>query len=204
MNINADKELWEDFLNGEDYALSHIYYQHVQGLYRYGKKFSNDDELIKDTIQDLFYDLIKTRHNLHGTDNIGFYLIASFRRKLAKSIRKRNVLSDITDEEFFQAEIVYSVEKELIEKEQLSERERLLQAGFNELAPKQREILYYRYICEFSYDQICKITSLKYDSARKQVFRALKSLRKAVEGRSSIVLFLALYTQEILFSKKVR
>ncbi|MDX8341175.1 sigma-70 family RNA polymerase sigma factor [Draconibacterium sp. IB214405] len=202
MNINADKELWEDFLKGEDYALSHIYYQHVQGLYRYGKKFTNDDELIKDTIQDLFFDLIRTRKNLHGTDNIGFYLIASFRRKLATSIRKSNVFSDTTDEEYFQAEIVYSVEKELIEKEELTEREQLLQAGFNELAPKQREILYYRYICEFSYDQICEITSLKYDSARKQVFRALKSLRKAVEGKSSIVFFLSFYAKEILFPKK--
>jgi len=190
MNVNADKELWEDFLIGEDYALSHIYYQHVQGLYRYGKKFTNDDELVKDTIQELFFDLIRTRKNLCSTDNIGFYLIASFRRKLAKSIRKSKIFSNISDEEFFKAEIVYSIEKELIDKEELSEKEKLLQAGFKELAPKQREILYYRYICEFSYEQICEITSLKYDSARKQVFRALKSLRKALSDNSSMVFFI--------------
>ncbi|WP_340112965.1 RNA polymerase sigma factor [Maribellus mangrovi] len=190
MNVNADKELWEDFLKGEDYALSHIYYQHVQSLYRYGKKFSNDDELIKDTIQELFFDLIRTRKNLCSTDNIGFYLIASFRRKLAKGIRKSKIFSNTPDEELFKAEIEYSIEKELIEKEELSEKEKLVQTGLKELSAKQREILYYRYICEFSYEQICEITSLKYDSARKQVFRALKSLRKALSDNSSMVFFI--------------
>jgi len=118
MNINADREIWEDFLKGEDYALSHIYYQHIQGLYRYGKKFTNDDELVKDTIQELFFDLIRTRKNLCSTDNINFYLIASFRRKLAKSIRKSKIFSNTSDEEFFKAEIEYSIERELIEKEE--------------------------------------------------------------------------------------
>ncbi|WP_167618196.1 RNA polymerase sigma factor [Maribellus sediminis] len=190
MNVNADKELWEDFLKGEDYALSNIYYQHVQGLYRYGKKFSHDDELIKDTIQELFFDLIRTRRNLHSTDNINFYLIASFRRKLAKSIRKSKIFSNTSGEEFFKAEIEYSIERELIEKEEWSEKEKLLQTGLKELSAKQREILYYRYICEFSYEQICEITSLKYDSARKQVFRALKSLRKALSDNSGMVFFI--------------
>jgi len=71
-----------------------------------------------------------------------------------------------------------------------NEKEKLLQTGLKELSAKQREILYYRYICEFSYEQICEITSLKYDSARKQVFRALKSLRKALSDNSGMVFFI--------------
>lgn len=199
MNLNDDKGLWEDFLKGKDYALSHIYQQNVQGLYRYGKKFSNDDELIKDTIQELFFDLIRTRKNLCSTDNIGFYLIASFRRKLAKNIRKSKIFSSTGDEEFFKAEIEYSIEKELIEKEELSEKEKLVQTGLKELSAKQREILYYRYICEFSYEQICEITSLKYDSARKQVFRALKSLRKVLGDSSGMVFFVLSFRLKTFF-----
>lgn len=196
MSNKTDKKIWDDFRNGEDYALSHIYYQNVQKLYRYGKKFSPDDELIKDTIQELFYDLIRTRKNLGSTDNIGFYLIASLRRKLAQNAKQHKKFSSSTCDELLEVEIVYSVEKEIIEKEVISEKERILQAGLKELSPKQREILYYKYTCDFSYEQICEIMSLKYDSARKQLFRALKSLRKALGDKGGVVLFLSIYSQK--------
>lgn len=196
MSNKTDKKIWDDFRNGEDYALSHIYYQNVQKLYRYGKKFSPDDELIKDTIQELFYDLIRTRKNLGSTDNIGFYLIASLRRKLAQNAKQRKKFSSSTCDELLEVEIVYSVEKEIIDKEVISEKERILQAGLKELSPKQREILYYKYTCDFSYEQICEIMSLKYDSARKQLFRALKSLRKALGDKGGVVLFLSIYSQK--------
>ncbi len=47
--------LWNDFIEGEKDALSKIYHQHVQLLFRYGKKFTSNEELVKDTIQDLFF-----------------------------------------------------------------------------------------------------------------------------------------------------
>lgn len=175
-----DRELWVDFRKGEKYALSHIYYLYVDSLFRYGKKFSSDDELVKDTIQDLFFDLIRTRSNLGNTDNIYFYLIKAFRRRLfrAMSSLKNQKPSDATDIENYQANIVYSIEDDLIQKEQLSRKEEMIRNSLAELSPKQREILYYRFTCDFEYDQICEIMSIKYDSARKMVFRALNSLRE--------------------------
>jgi len=120
--MNSDKKIWDDFRRGEAYALSSIYHQHVQLLFRYGKKFSNDDELVKDTIQDLFFDLIRTRENLGETDNIPFYLMASFRRKLAKTLNKNLRISGDPGEDGLEAAIVYSAEDELIGREQLTHR----------------------------------------------------------------------------------
>jgi len=185
--MKPDKKIWDDFRKGENYALSHIYFQHVQMLYRYGKKFSQDDELIKDTIQDLFFDLIRTRNNLGETDNICFYLIASFRRKLAKSVNNKVPLKYSQDEELI-TEIVYSAEHDLIGREELTQREKAVKKALAELSPKQREILFYRFTCNFDYDQICEIMKLQYDSARKQVSRALKAMKKILSG-SDIYLF---------------
>lgn len=203
VKLNTDKKIWDDFRTGESYALSHIYYQHVQKLFRYGKKFSNDDELIKDTIQELFFDLIRTREKLGTTDNISFYLFASFRRKLARKNQKDKQLVNPADEKLLEAEIVYSAEQEMIDKENLSEREKMLQVGLNELTPKQREILYYKYTCDFSYEQICEIMSLKYDSARKLVFRSLKSLRKALGDNDAVILFLVMFAINQHNSQKI-
>src|SRR6056297_2450614 len=116
--MNQDKKIWNDFRKGEDYALSRIYFSHVQILFRYGKKFTQDDELIRDTIQDLFFDLIRTRNNLGETDNICYYLMTSFRRKLARTMKKKTP-ADLHENQEIVAQIVYSAEHDLIDKEEL-------------------------------------------------------------------------------------
>ena len=111
--MKSDKEIWNDFRKGKNYALSHIYHQHVQSLFRYGKKFSSDDELIKDTIQDLFFDLIRTRENLGKTDNICFYLMRAFRRKLVKNL-KNKFPQNFSEDFELTPEIIYSAEHDFI------------------------------------------------------------------------------------------
>jgi len=177
--ITNDTKLWEDFKKGEKYALTHIYYLYADSLFRYGKKFSSDDELVKDAIQDLFFDLIRTRAKLGTTDHIYFYLIKSLRRRLVQThsgINNRMITDDEGDMQT--ANIVYSIEDEWIQREELTKKEEIVRKGLAELSPKQREIIYYRFTCDFEYEQICEIMSMKYDSARKMVFRALKTLRE--------------------------
>lgn len=175
--MEQDKSTWEDFKTGDKNALSKIYYQHVDLLFRYGKKFSKDNELIKDTIQDLFFDLINRRRNLGTTDNIRFYLIKAFRRRLIRNLNKLNNRPKIIEESELEVNIVYSVEDALISNEDHTRRKLIIRQGLNEISPKQREILFYRFTCNFEYNQICDIMSLKYDSARKQVFRAINALK---------------------------
>ncbi|HZL09251.1 MAG TPA: sigma-70 family RNA polymerase sigma factor [Prolixibacteraceae bacterium] len=197
----SDDELWEDFRKGKKYALSHIYYLYVEKLFRYGKKFSTDDELIKDTIQDLFFDLILSREKLGTTDHIYFYLIKAFRRKLFLSLNGTKKMKQMDEAAEMQlANIVYSAEEDWIRKEQLTKKDEMVQKGLAELSPKQREILYYRYTCDFEYNQICEIMTMKYDSARKMVFRALQSLRENL-SETNLSLFI-LHIQHIKSFRK--
>ncbi|MEZ5103983.1 MAG: sigma-70 family RNA polymerase sigma factor [Draconibacterium sp.] len=187
--MNSDRKIWNDFRCGENYALSYIYYQYVQFLFRYGKKITDNENLVKDTIQDLFVNLIRTRENLGETDNIRFYLLRSFRRMLLKNIRNQNSIFSSLSEEDLLPEIIYSAEQDFIEKEQENHQNEVIKKALQQISPKQREILFYRFTCEFEYDQICELMSLKYDSARKQVFRAIKAL-KGVMTDVNIILFL--------------
>lgn len=174
-----DRKLWNDFKRGETQALSQIYYQYADLLFRYGKKFSTDNELVKDTIQDLFFDLIRTRSTIGTTDHIYFYLIKAFRRRLFQSkTTLPNLRIENDNIDILAPQIIYSIEEEWIQKEELTRKEEIIRKGLAELSPKQREILYYRFTCDFEYDQICEIMAMKYDSARKMVFRALKTLKE--------------------------
>jgi len=199
----SDYQLWEDFRKGEKYALSHIYYLYVDKLFRYGKKISTDNEFVKDTIQDLFFDLIRTREKLGTTDHIYYYLIRAFRRRLFKSLSGTKKMRQADEEaELLTANIVYSVEEDWIRKEHLSKKEEMIRKGLAELSPKQREIIYYRFTCDFEYEQICEIMSMKYDSARKMVFRALKTLREHLTDTNLI--FFIIHLQKVtIFQKKI-
>ncbi len=186
-----DTKLWTDFKKGDEYALSNLYYSYADKLFRYGKKFSSDDDLVKDTIQDLFYDLIRTRDTLGSTDHIYFYLIKAFRRRLLHSrLEKKNLRLSEQEIDGRSVNIVYSIEDEWIMKESLTRKEEIVRRGLCELSQKQREILYYKFTCEFEYDQICEIMSIKYDSARKMVFRSLKTLREHLSETNFTFLYL--------------
>ena len=192
----TDSTIWNDFRKGKSYALSYIYCRQVEQLYRYGRKFTRDEALIKDTIQELFYYLIRNRATLGETDNIGYYLMASFRHRMIRSLHQEKQ-QELSDEHFqsFDLNITYSHEEELIGKETEEKRAEVLRKVLATITPKQREILYYKYSCNYSYEEICKLMSIQYDSARKMVFRALKALREHLD-HSELILF-------FLFQKKV-
>ncbi len=191
--MKNDKTIWKDFKSGDSNSLSYIYNQHVDFLYNYGSKFTSNKELIKDSIQDLFLDLIRTRDNLGITDNIRFYLTCSFRNKLFRNMKKPENLTFSENLVLFQANIVYSLEKDIINREDNSGRAEMIRKALKEISPRQREILFYRFNCEFSYDQICEIMSLKYDSARKLVFRALKILKEKLQDKEIFLFFFIIF-----------
>ena len=187
-----DLTLWNDFRNGKEQALSYIYYHHAEFLFLYGQKFTDDKELISDVIQDLFYDLIRTRKRLGSTDNIRFYLARSFRRKLSLEIKKsKTKFGELTEKE-----MNFSINEEMT----LDEKSEVLNQGLKELNSKQREILYYKFNCEFSYEQICEIMSISYDSARQMVSRSINSLKKILANHK--MLFLALIFRKLYNTAK--
>jgi RNA polymerase sigma factor (sigma-70 family) len=189
--MQSDLTIWNDFRDGKSYALSYIYCRNVELLYQYGRKFSRNDALIKDTIQDVFYQLIRTRAGLGETNNIRFYLMSAFKHSILRSIHREKHKEVKEGEEIpYELSITYSYEDELIGEETDYNKVQLIRKVLVTISPKQREILYYRYSCDYSYDEICKLMSIKYDTARKMVFRALKSLREHLEPADLIFLFL--------------
>lgn len=188
--MKEDKYIWEEFKNGEEYALSYIYYQNIDFLVFFGKRFTKDENLVIDCIQDLFYELIRKKRNLGETDNIRLYLLKSLRRKLVREIQKKQKNEvQISEVEIF-PKVVFSVEEDLIEKEEGSQKSIILKKAMGELNDKQREVLYYRFDCGFNYKQISEIMSITNDSARQLVSRAVSSLKSYLDDCSSILLFI--------------
>jgi RNA polymerase sigma factor (sigma-70 family) len=176
--MKDDKYIWEEFKNGEEYALSYIYNQNIDFLFFYGTRITKDEDFILDVIQDLFYELIKSKKNLGGTDNIRLYLLKSFRRKLIRELQRKQKQSGSNGDIEIQPDIVFSVEEDIILTEEKSKRLEIIRQGMKELNQKQREVLYYKFNLGFDYKQISEIMQVTNDSARQLVSRAVTSLKK--------------------------
>jgi RNA polymerase sigma factor (sigma-70 family) len=165
-------------------------------MFQYGIRFKDDPEFIKDCIQDVFFKLIQAGQKLSSTENIKFYLFRALKNAIYKEIDK-NKKTDILEFSSLKFDSPFTLEEELSEKENISVKETALLKALSELSERQREIIYLRYECGMDYDEICEIMHLNNDSARKLVYRAIKSLRSIVDQQLHLPILLL-----IRFSKK--
>lgn len=186
----SDQIIWENFLCGDDEAYTYIYREYSQALYAYGMHFTSDKGLVEDCIQDVFVKIFQNRKHLQSTDNIKLYLFISLKNKLFNIFRKDIKYSQIDSlEPVFAAE--YTIEDEIIENEKeqfLNEKMiRMLQV----LSPRQKEIIYYRFVEGLSYEEICQIMDMNYQSTQNLIQRSLKKLRTTFSrAEMQFVLFL--------------
>lgn len=175
-----DLTLWKRLKSGDKAALEHIYHEHVSLLFNYGRKFSQDETLVEDCIQDLFIYLWNHREGISETDSIRRYLLVALRRNIIKADRRRIQQSQKLEANApaFQAEL--AIEDLWVADEMAAEQGAQLKAAWQKLSTRQQEALYLKYYMEMDYDQICQVMDIHYQSARNLVSQAIHALRKTL------------------------
>ena len=136
------QNIWQKFMEGDEEALSSIYFDFFDMLLNFGMKYSSDRFLVEDCIQNLFVDLLKNRQKQRPVTNIRFYLMKALRNQMASEqrITKRMLSVDESDEADFR--ISYSVENSLIACETDEMQSRFLKMVMEGLTTRQKEALY--------------------------------------------------------------
>lgn len=187
--LKTDREIWENFKSGDKSALSYVYFQNFHAMFQYGKRLKDEPDFIKDCIQDVFFKLIQAGESLSSTENIKFYLFKTLKNSILKELEKKRKV-EVVELISLKFDATFSLEEELSEKENASNKEIALLKALNGLSDRQREIIYLRFECGMEYNQICDIMQLKNDSARKLVYRAVKLLREIIGDQLQIPLLL--------------
>lgn len=186
MLVDESKIRWQQFISGDNDSYSWIYNTFVQDIYRYGLRFTSNKEIIQDCIQEVFTTLYKNRDRLITPENIKVYLFVSLKNNLIRTIYKESVYNhDLSEDIEFSLEP--TVEDEFISNEQYINQQKRIKEILTLLSPRQREIIYYRYIQELSMDEICTLMDLNYQSAQNLIQRSLKKMR-ATYGSIDILL----------------
>jgi RNA polymerase sigma factor (sigma-70 family) len=97
---------------------------------------------------------------------------------------KKEIDYDLIDdvEPVFQVEL--SAETQLIESEQLYEQKKRIALIMENLTPRQREALYYRFVEELPYEEICRLMQMNYQSVRNLLHRTVLKIRSSATGKS--------------------
>ncbi len=176
--------LWKRYLLGEGDALESILRDHYNLLIQYGKKFTDDIDLVKDCIQNLFLSLWQNRVNIHETPSVSNYLLKALRHRLQRELSKNKNLISVDDKfmEFrqdFQTEL--SPEAKLILEEQTYLLAEKIKLGIESLSRRQQEIIYLRFYLNASSEEISEIMGISRQSVYNLLNESIGNLKKISE-----------------------
>jgi len=191
MNNNSDSELWEKFKRGDEQSFTYIFDTYHLQLFEYGRRLTSDEHLVKDSIQDLFFELASKKSKLSKTDNILYYLLKSIRQKIVRNLRKNTLKKHDYDENSLHNFMLnYSTNVNDQEKENRIDK---LAEAINKLPPRQKEVIYLKFYKSFSNKQVAKIMNVKYQSVGNNLQKAIHKLKNLLNtnSNSAIMFFLS-------------
>lgn len=168
--------LWDKIINGDEKAFDQLFKEQYRSLMLFGLGIRMDKELVKDMIQEVFLDIWKKHPTLPQVTNLEAYLKQILKRKIFKAIQKETKITAIDGR--FEDEKVPSYESLLIQNETNHQIKSQLNAAFQSLTPKQKEIIELRFLKGLSYDDIALETQTQKRTIYNQVRSAILILKK--------------------------
>ena len=185
---------WIRFNSGDRFAFEEIYSEYIDVLFAYGSKLTNDHDLIKDSIQDLFIDLYKHKIDLRQPESFEFYFFKALKRLILRKLSKKSKVQNLNDTEFLAFQLTFNLEEEYIHNETEKSKLVILQKLLNDLSQSSRELLFYKFNSNLTYKEIGELIEIKPDAVKKQVYRIISGLRKSFNSTQSLFSLLCLIT----------
>jgi RNA polymerase sigma factor (sigma-70 family) len=182
-----DKQTWQHIIDGDTEAYTSIYTSYFRKLFNYGRKFTVDETLIEDCIQEMFLDIWNKKEKMLEVESYNSYFYSSFRFILFKKIKSSGRIVQSNE---FEDEPVFSSEYILIQKESDRAVQQSLQAALSELTPRQREAIFLRFYEGLTYEEVAAILDISVKATYKIMARSLLSLKEKMMLPLMVVMLL--------------
>ena len=172
-------DLLRRVLNNEEAALALLMRRYYTDLYNYGRRFTTDDALVKDCIQEVFISLWHRRQTAGSILSPKFYFLRAIKNKVLKSLhsaRRRPESQALPDDYDFNHE--FSIEKIIVAKQVSEENAARLKSIIALLSKREKEVIYLKYYQRLDNAQIADLMNV----GRQAVYNLLhESIRKLKE-----------------------
>lgn len=178
-------QLWNEFVSGDVCVFKLFYTSYFDELYKYAFKIHPNIDFAKDCVQDVFVEFYERRSFLSKPKNLRNYLYQSIRNKSFRKLKRERKY-----DEFKIDSTAYISESNLFKDEDEHRNKEILSSLIKGLSKKQQEILFLRFSQGFSYDEIGELLKIDKSSVRKQVYRAIKKIRKSKSFSKSVAVYM--------------
>ena len=176
--LKTEKDLLQRLLQNDEEALALLMKMYYDDLYNYAARFTKDDGLIKDCIQEVFISLWQRRETVGVILSPKYYFLRAIKNKVLKSLHKniRKITSGHLQEDydFFHE---FSIERVIIEKQISDEKAGKLKKTLSLLSKRQIEIIYLKYYQYLDHGQIAELMNISRQSVYNLLHEAIHKLR---------------------------
>lgn len=173
------RELITQFCEGNDEAFAKLYDLYIQTLHSYGTKMTQDEELVKDCIHDVFVKVYVKRNEKSNINNFASYLVISLKNRLLDEFRRKAFSSEDAAEDYENLCSVNDVERDFVTQEDQHLLSEQISGLMEHLTRRQRQAITLYYIEQRKYNEICNIMHMNYHSVRNLMHRGMVKLREA-------------------------
>lgn len=163
----------------DEQALALLMRKYYTDLYNYGARFTPDDALIKDCLQEVFISLWQRRQTIGNILSPKFYFLRAIKNKVLKSLDKarRKPGNDHFPEDYdFSHE--FSIEKIIIAKQVSEENAARLKSILALLSKREKEVVYLKYYQYLDNGQIAELMNITRQSVYNLLHEAVGKLKE--------------------------
>ncbi|MEA5256678.1 sigma-70 family RNA polymerase sigma factor [Arcicella aquatica] len=174
--LSQEQLLWNHFRAGDEVAFTQLSKQYYKTLVHYGRKFTSNNQIIEDAIQDLLIKLWIRRASLNEVESVKFYLLRAFRNQLFKTLQLFKAVP--LEDDFNDIHVEDSSEISFIAEESSNSINSKVSSSLKQLPERQREILYLRFYQDLRVEEIAQLLQIKPQSVSNTIQRALATIRE--------------------------
>ncbi|NMB36615.1 MAG: sigma-70 family RNA polymerase sigma factor [Bacteroidales bacterium] len=159
-----------------------LYNKYVDDMYAYALFLGFPKEIIMDAIHDVFYKVHVNKVSFEKIRNPKFYLFCSLKNRLIDICRKKRDYLELTENSGEMGKsapftLHVTIEDEMIRTEDLEEIAQKVEKILNSLTNRQKEIIYHRYINEYSYEEIAELMQISVPACRNLHSKSMAKLK---------------------------
>jgi len=162
----------------DEQALALLMRKYYTNLYNYAARFTPDDALIKDCIQEVFISLWQRRQTVGVILSPKFYFLRAIKNKVLKSLdsARRKIGNQTLPEEYdFSHE--FSIEKIIIAKQVSEQNATRLKSILALLSKREKEVIYLKYYQYLDNGQIADLMNISRQSVYNLLHDAIRKLK---------------------------
>ncbi|MGL5729560.1 MAG: RNA polymerase sigma factor [Bacteroidales bacterium] len=174
----TDIEIWERIENGDKKAFELLYRRYYSPLLNYAISFNYDEELVKDSLQDLFIKIFTNPKKMNALPYVKAYLY----RCLINSLKDKKKTAKKTED--FEDELIrYGISDQNLkalfkEGDEDLKKIRRLHSAIDKLSDNQKNALSIRFVQEFTWKEMSLILDISEQSCMNLIGRTIIKLRK--------------------------